>query len=468
MRRHELIFRLFRVPVEASVVFGAFYAGRQIRLVTDLIPGVQLPIQRITESQLLFFAASGAALYVIVSFLQGAYRISYDDEWGIEGFLKTVSVSFSWFLYFLALAYLGAGYLTHAEIPRLIIFFALALSVVGVSLVRFGFSTLRSALLRGGCFPARKVLVLSGGDPTDVLSEILSNPGYRLVGFANSVPSHSSYFGNKDAVIDACRNREFEEIVSLDSDFSKTELEEIFDVARTYGIAYRYADRFLLSESRRTRVSFLAGVPLVEVVSIGLGPWGRVMKRAFDIFASAFLILALSPLLVTVALAVWLSDFHPPVYRSVRVGRLGRTFPMFKFRSMRPDADALKAKLMKKNERVDGPLFKIENDPRITKIGRFLRRFDIDELPQLFNVLLGDMSLVGPRPHLPDEVKKYEESQKRVLTLKPGITGMAQVNGRHRNSFDDEVRFDVFYIENWSIALDLKILLKTIAVVVSK
>ncbi|MDQ1344395.1 MAG: hypothetical protein QG650_1116 [Patescibacteria group bacterium] len=135
---------------------------------------------------------------------------------------------------------------------------------------------------------------------------------------------------------------------------------------------------------------------------------------------------------------------------------------------MRPDAEKLKTKLLKKNERVDGPLFKIENDPRITRIGKLLRRFDIDELPQLFNVLLGDMSLVGPRPHLPEEVRQYEESQKRVLTLKPGITGMAQVNGRHRNSFEDEVRFDVFYIENWSLALDLKILFKTVAVVVSK
>lgn len=270
MRRHELIFRLCRVPVEAAVVFGAFYAGRQIRLVTDLIPGVQLPIQRITESQLFFFAASGAAMYVLISFLRGAYRISYDDEWGIEGFLKTVSISFSWFLYYLALAYLGTGYLTPVEIPRLIIFFALALSVLGVSSVRFAFSSIRSALLRGGCFPARKILVLSGGDQTEVLSEIRENPGYRIVGFANSKPTEISYFGNKAKVIEACRNREFEEIVSLDSDFSKADLEEIFDVARTYGIAYRYADRFLLSESRKTEVTFLSGVPLVEVVSIGL------------------------------------------------------------------------------------------------------------------------------------------------------------------------------------------------------
>ena len=194
MRRHELIFRLCRVPVEAAAVFGAFYAGREIRLVTDLIPGVQLPIQRITESQLFFFAATGAALYVLVSFFRGSYRITYDDDWGIEGFLKTVSISFSWFLYYLALAYLSTGYLTRVEIPRLIIFFALAMSIVGVSFVRFGFSSVRNALLRGGCFPARKILILSGGQTTEVLGEFLSNPGYKLVGFANREPVSKNYF----------------------------------------------------------------------------------------------------------------------------------------------------------------------------------------------------------------------------------------------------------------------------------
>lgn len=319
MRRYELSFRLLRVPTEALAVFGAFYAGRQIRLVTDLIPGVQLPIQRITEAQLFYFAASGALLYVLVAFARGAYRISYDEEWSVEAFFRTVSGSFAWFLYFLALSYLGTGFLNRVEIPRLIIFYALAISIVAVSFIRFAFASLRASMHRHGFFPPRKLLVLSSGNPSDVLAEFLGNPAYEIVGFANSTPSSAPYFGSSEKVLAACRNREFEEILSLDSDFSKSELVEIFDVARTYGIAYRYADRFLLSESRRTEVNFLAGVPVVEVVSIGLGPWGRVAKRTFDIFASAFLILAFSPLLVTVALAVWLADFHPPVYRSTRV-----------------------------------------------------------------------------------------------------------------------------------------------------
>jgi len=132
------------------------------------------------------------------------------------------------------------------------------------------------------------------------------------------------------------------------------------------------------------------------------------------------------------------------------------------------DADKKKKKLLAKNERKDGPLFKMEDDPRITAFGKWIRKFDIDELPQLYNVFIGNMSLIGPRPHLPDEVKLYKEHQKRVLTLKPGITGMAQSHGRHENSFDDEVRLDSFYIENWSLPLDMKILFKTIGVVLAR
>jgi lipopolysaccharide/colanic/teichoic acid biosynthesis glycosyltransferase len=142
--------------------------------------------------------------------------------------------------------------------------------------------------------------------------------------------------------------------------------------------------------------------------------------------------------------------------------------PVFKFRSMVQNADALKETLLKKNERRDGPLFKIKNDPRITKLGKFLRRFDIDELPQLFNVVLGHMSLVGPRPHLPAEVARYKSYERRVFAVKPGITGLAQISGRSDLPFEEEVRLDLQYIEEWSLRRDIKILLYTVAVVLGK
>lgn len=169
-----------------------------------------------------------------------------------------------------------------------------------------------------------------------------------------------------------------------------------------------------------------------------------------------------------VTIIIYLQDKYNPFYKSQRVGKGGQLFDMYKFRSMTMDAEKEKQKLLAKNERKDGPLFKMENDPRITSFGKWIRKFDIDELPQLYNVLIGNMSLIGPRPHLREEVKLYKEYQKRVLTLKPGITGMAQSHGRHENTFDDEVRLDTFYIENWNLLLDMKILLKTVTVVLGR
>ena len=139
-------------------------------------------------------------------------------------------------------------------------------------------------------------------------------------------------------------------------------------------------------------------------------------------------------------------------------------FDLYKFRSMIKNAEELKKNLMEYNERKDGPLFKMKNDPRITRIGRFLRKYRIDELPQLFNVLRGEMSLVGPRPHQPDEIEKYEKHHKKVLLIKPGMTGMAQISGSSDLPFEEEVKLDTYYIENWSLSKDIYILLKTLIV----
>lgn len=141
-----------------------------------------------------------------------------------------------------------------------------------------------------------------------------------------------------------------------------------------------------------------------------------------------------------------------------------REFDLYKFRSMIKNAEELKNNLMEYNERKDSPLFKMKNDPRITRIGRFLRKYRIDELPQLFNVLRGEMSLVGPRPHQPDEIEKYEKHHKKVLLIKPGVTGMAQISGSSDLPFEEEVRLDTYYIENWSLSKDIYILLKTLII----
>jgi exopolysaccharide biosynthesis polyprenyl glycosylphosphotransferase len=186
-----------------------------------------------------------------------------------------------------------------------------------------------------------------------------------------------------------------------------------------------------------------------------------IAKRTFDVVLSAAGLVLAAPLLAVTALAVKLETPGPVLFRQERVGLHRQRFKLLKFRTMVVGADRMLADLAVHNE-ADGPLFKIRNDPRVTRVGRFLRRYSLDELPQLWNVLLGEMSLVGPRPPLPREVDAYEDWQLDRLEVRPGITGLWQVSGRSELPFDEYVRLDLFYIENWSLASDLFILAKTV------
>ncbi|HEY3734160.1 MAG TPA: sugar transferase [Streptosporangiaceae bacterium] len=210
----------------------------------------------------------------------------------------------------------------------------------------------------------------------------------------------------------------------------------------------------------RTSIRSAAGLPLLYMDHPDLTGARQAVKSMFDRFAAASALLLLSPLFFAIAMAVKLGDRGPVFFRQVRVGRNGRPFHVFKFRTMVVDAEQQKAVLEEQNES-DGLLFKIKDDPRITKAGTMLRRYSLDELPQLINVLVGQMSLVGPRPALPEEVSQYGNFVRRRLAVRPGITGLWQVSGRSDLPWDEAVRLDLRYVENWSFALDLQILWKT-------
>jgi exopolysaccharide biosynthesis polyprenyl glycosylphosphotransferase len=193
---------------------------------------------------------------------------------------------------------------------------------------------------------------------------------------------------------------------------------------------------------------------------------GGVVKRVGDFVMSLFGLIVLSPLMIGTALAIWLEDRGPIFFIQERVGINGTPFRIFKFRSMRTDAERILEELSKSSRTVGNEvLFKMKNDPRVTRVGRFIRRHSIDELPQLFNVLIGNMSLVGPRPPLPSEVSAYESHVHRRLLVKPGITGLWQVSGRSELSWEESVKLDLDYVENWSIITDMQILLRTVRVV---
>ncbi len=210
----------------------------------------------------------------------------------------------------------------------------------------------------------------------------------------------------------------------------------------------------------RTTIRPVAGLPLLHVDHPELAGARRVVKALFDKAAAAAGLLALAPLLALIVVAIRVREGGPALFRQTRVGKNGRTFTVFKFRTMVIDAEERKKQLTGHND-FDGLLFKIRGDPRITRTGAWLRRYSLDELPQLFNVLLGEMSLVGPRPPLPDEAARYGDYVRRRLAVKPGLTGLWQVNGRSDLSWEESVRLDLRYVENWSFALDLQILWRT-------
>jgi exopolysaccharide biosynthesis polyprenyl glycosylphosphotransferase len=211
----------------------------------------------------------------------------------------------------------------------------------------------------------------------------------------------------------------------------------------------------------RMSITEMGGIPLIGVKQVRISPFIRLLKRVIDVAFSAFVLVLAAPLMSLIALAIKMDSPGSVLFPQSRVGKGGRTFTLYKFRSMTVGAEDQKDLLRDLNE-ADGPIFKIKEDPRITRVGRWLRRFSLDELPQFYNVLRGDMSIVGPRPPLPEEVAQYQPWQMRRLETAPGITGLWQVSGRSELPFDEMALLDIYYVEQWNPALDLKILLRTI------
>jgi exopolysaccharide biosynthesis polyprenyl glycosylphosphotransferase len=214
----------------------------------------------------------------------------------------------------------------------------------------------------------------------------------------------------------------------------------------------------------RTTIRPVAGLPLLHVDHPEFTGTKQVIKDAFDKLVGLSALALTAPVFLFVTLIIRLDDGGPAFFRQTRVGRDGRGFTVYKFRTMVMDAEQRKAELAASNDH-DGVLFKMRKDPRITKVGTWLRRWSLDELPQLLNVVRGDMSLVGPRPALPDEAARYGDYVRRRLVVKPGLTGLWQVNGRSDLSWEESVRLDLRYVENWSLVLDLQILWKTLSAV---
>jgi exopolysaccharide biosynthesis polyprenyl glycosylphosphotransferase len=239
----------------------------------------------------------------------------------------------------------------------------------------------------------------------------------------------------------------------------------LVDFCHENHITFRFVPNIYQTLTTHYDVDALGHIPVLSLRRTSLDGWGKVFKRMFDIAFSAMMLVALSPLFAIIAFAIKWESYGPVFVRLARISR-NRKFNLLKFRSMIAidadgSADSLKVKLITHNERTDGPLFKMKDDPRITRVGKFIRRTRLDELPQFFNVFRGEMSVIGPRPHQPDEIARYEKHHRKVLAIKAGASGMAQVSGSSDLPFEEEVVLDTFYIENWSMLLDFRIIIKT-------
>jgi exopolysaccharide biosynthesis polyprenyl glycosylphosphotransferase len=258
-----------------------------------------------------------------------------------------------------------------------------------------------------------------------------------------------------------------QEVIIADPDFPQDRAVELVDICHRRGVSVQVAPSTM--EILLDRAVFVPGqtVPLFTLRPPVFEGIDYALKRTFDLVVATLSLVLLAPILIMIGIAVKLSSRGPAIYRSVRPGMAGKPFYCFKFRTMREHADQIQADLEPLNEQ-NGALFKIRQDPRLTAVGRFLRRFSIDELPQLVNVIRGEMSLVGPRPLPLRDFERLEAWHKKRYLVLPGITGLWQVSGRSNLDFDDLVRLDFLYLERWSIFLDLSILLKTIPAVLSR
>ena len=327
----------------------------------------------------------------------------------------------------------------------------------------------RRMVVRG--YNRQQVLIVGGGRiGRAVAGEILANPylGRVVAGYLDDEKTgeiHGDQVLGRLQDFNSVIRRKFIDEVIITIPSARGEVSGMIRTGEQMGLGIKIVPDFLDLTAGEVGTSSIGNIPLLEYHSQVPHGTDLILKRGFDLLVGGLAFLICLLFLPMIALAIKLNSSGPVFYISDRCGKDGRVFKFYKFRSMVPGAEKQMEKLKDRNEQ-DGPVFKIRNDPRITRVGRFLRRYSLDELPQLWNVLQGEMSLVGPRPPTPDEVRRYHDWQLTRLSIKPGITCLWQIKGRSDLSFGEWMKWDLFYIENWSFWLDIKILLRTILVVI--
>lgn len=455
MKRSEILFGLLKIPVDFMAVVLASLAAYELRLLTEPIPFISKEIdytQIPPLNEYLYFSFETAIALILVFTVARLYRLKSTSTFSRE--LKKV------FWSILIWAMLIISYYFFArEFPfsRLAIVYSWIATVLFVTLGRALIKTIQRIFLRAG-IGKRRILILGENNISkELIQTFEKDPNYKIIDIVNPQ--------DLDKIVKISKEHHIEEIIQTTSNESTAK--EILSFCEEYHIEYTFVPDTLQVQRTNVDIKMIRGIPLITLKKTPLDGWGKITKRIADILVGTIVLIALSPIFLITAIAIRLDSKGKVFYSAKRIGTKGKPFTCHKFRSMLPNTHELRysEELLKNNKRDGSPLVKIVNDPRVTRVGKFIRKFSIDELPQLWNVIKGDMSLVGPRPHLPEEVEKYARHHKFVLTIKPGITGLPQTSGRSDLDFEQEVKLDRYYIEHWSLILDIKTIFKTIWIV---
>ncbi len=457
---HKRIAQLADLLTTAATFVLAYFVWDKFRALTN----IALPIQIMWN--LLWIILGLSIIWVIIFTKQNAY--SYQRFTSLKTEFKIVTkTTLLGILAFFALHFLFRfGY-----IPRTyIVIFA------GVNFLFLCFEKLLlfhiAKIIRKRGVNRKKILVVGTGKRAKKFIETVEKNlgwGLDIIGMVSGDKNKTgmnfyghSVLGSNEEIENILHQNQVDEVIICVSTKRFDQIRELLDCCEREGLQVRLNSDFFGKIAKKVSVDYIYGLPIISFITTPDNEFSLFVKRVIDILVSGILLLLLSPILLIIAILIKMTSKGPVLYQWNVVGLNKKPFKSWKFRTMIPNADDIKDKLMEKNE-MQGPVFKIKNDPRITPIGRILRKFSLDELPQLWSVMKGDMSLVGPRPAGPHELARYESWQRRKLSIKPGITCLWQVSGRNRiRDFNEWVKLDLQYIESWSLWLDIKILLKTI------
>lgn len=456
MKRSELIFAAVKPPLDyLALLFAALvaYLIRYFGAVQSIRPvAFDLPFKEYLE-----FATIIAIFWVGIFAISGLYSTrgtrSFKDE------MVRIFVACSAGLALVLGIMVFSRYLFDS---RFIILAAWGLAIIFVSIDRLIIQIIRRLGFKAGLGLRRLVIIGQGNIANQLIKEFKDRPslGYQVV-------NHFDEFGPEvqNKLTEMVNSSAIDEIIQVNPNINPQQTSKLVDFVNDKHLDFKYAADLLETRLSNLEVVTMAGIPIVEVKRTKLDGWWRIFKRLFDIIGSIVLILFFIPIMVLAAVAIKFDSKGPVLFKYKRIGQYGKRFTYFKFRSMHQGSHELRQDpeflANQKDLREGSPMKKFANDPRITRVGKFIRRFSIDELTELSLVFIGKMSLVGPRPHEIEEVEKYQKHHKKLLSIKPGITGLAQVSGRSDLDFEDEVKLDTYYIENWKIGLDIQILLKT-------